>query len=138
MAMANGSSGGESGRYFRHGEEFWQDTIARQKASGLGIRKFCTANGLSHGTFHKWQKRFTEQTDPNGAAPIVTPDALFIPVTGKETPTIAAQLTESVAGRPSSRDAVTLTCGGVRVELTGVHADRIVRHLLGRLGGFAC
>jgi hypothetical protein len=135
--MGNGSSGG-SVRYFRHGEGFWREMIARQKDSGLGIRKFCMANGLSNGTFHKWQARFAEQANRKGAESIVTPDALFIPVTGKDTLTIATQSAEPGAGRPSSRDAVTLTCGGVRVELTGAHADRIVRHLLGRLGGFAC
>jgi hypothetical protein len=34
--------------------------------------------------------------------------------------------------------SVVIGSGGMRIELTGAHADRVVRQLLGRLGGFAC
>ncbi|OTP79243.1 hypothetical protein PAMC26510_06055 [Caballeronia sordidicola] len=34
-----------------------------------------------------------------------------------------------------SRDRLTLSLTGVRIELSGVHAERIVRFLLGQLGG---
>lgn len=47
-------------RYYRHGEAFWRDLIARQAQSGQGVRKFCQANGVGSGTFHKlrdpWQE----------------------------------------------------------------------------------
>ena len=38
----------------------------------------------------------------------------------------------------SSRDRVRLSLAGVRIELTGAHAERIVRFVLGQLGGARC
>ncbi|WP_258875842.1 hypothetical protein [Paraburkholderia sp. BL27I4N3] len=38
----------------------------------------------------------------------------------------------------SSCDRETLSLAGVRIELTGAHAERIVRFVLGRLGGSRC
>jgi hypothetical protein len=34
-----------------------------------------------------------------------------------------------------SRDRLIVTLAGVRIELVGVHAERIVRSVLGQLGG---
>jgi hypothetical protein len=48
-------------------------------------------------------------------------------------PPVVAAPTKSAA-----RDSVVISSGGMRIELTGVHADRVVRQLLGRLGGFSC
>jgi hypothetical protein len=38
----------------------------------------------------------------------------------------------------STRDRVTLSIAGVRIEMSGVHAERIVRFVLGQLGGARC
>jgi hypothetical protein len=40
------------------------------------------------------------------------------------------------AGAP--HDGVTLVLAGVRIELSGAHAERIVRFVLGQLGGGRC
>jgi hypothetical protein len=40
--------------------------------------------------------------------------------------------------KSAARDSVVISSGGMRIELTGAHADRVVRQLLGRLGGFSC
>jgi hypothetical protein len=44
----------------------------------------------------------------------------------------------TTADPSSSRDRVTLSLAGVRIELTGAHAERIVRFVLGQLGGARC
>jgi hypothetical protein len=44
----------------------------------------------------------------------------------------------TTADTSSSRDRVTLSLAGVRIELTGAHAERIVRFVLGQLGGARC
>lgn len=40
--------------------------IARQKASGMSVKDFCTRHGLSRPTYYYWQKRYrTSQQDGN-------------------------------------------------------------------------
>jgi len=126
-------------RYHRHGEAFWRDLIARQKQSGLGVRKFCVANGVAPATFHKWRKAIVARKECN--ASLATPDATFIPIIADSIATENMQEPKAMppaSPRTSSRDSVIVSSGGVRIELTGAHADRIVRHLLGRMGGLAC
>ena len=38
----------------------------------------------------------------------------------------------------NSRDQVVVTLGGARIEMAGVHAEHIVRFVLGQLGGGRC
>jgi|GEM_PF-3500915 len=68
-------------RYYRHGDEFWLDLIARWKTSGIGVRKFCEQNGVAASTFHKRRADLAKcaATMPT-VANVVTPDACFIPV----------------------------------------------------------
>jgi len=67
-------------RYYRHGDEFWLDLIARWKTSGIGVRKFCEQNGVAASTFHKRRADLAKcaATMPT-VANVVTPDACFIP-----------------------------------------------------------
>ena len=68
------------------------------------------------------------------------PDAMFIAIAQDPTP-IAHERVESTPLTPSRghvRDSIIVTSGGMRVEMTGAHADRIVRHLLSRMNGFTC
>ncbi|KAI3610219.1 hypothetical protein D8I24_0481 (plasmid) [Cupriavidus necator H850] len=39
---------------------------------------------------------------------------------------------------PKLRDQVVIALAGARIELTGAHAERIVRFVLGQLGGGRC
>lgn len=127
-------------RYYRHGEEFWRDLIARQMQSGSEVRKFCIANGVASSTFHKWRKIFADRKAHNTSVPISTPDAMFIPITAEIDAVNAGGPKPAPYSSPrsSSRDCVIVNSGGVRIELTGVHADQIVRHLLGRMNGLTC
>jgi hypothetical protein len=129
-------------RYYRHGDEFWLDLITRWKASGIGVRKFCEHNGVATSTFHKRRADLAkcEVTAPT-AANVVTPDACFIPVLPDSVMESAAPVAPPVVAAPAksmARDSVVISSGGMRIELTGAHADRVVRQLLGRLGGFSC
>jgi hypothetical protein len=127
-------------RYYRHGEEFWRDLIARQMQSGSEVRKFCVANGVASSTFHKWRKLLSDREVHSAPTTVSTPDAMFIPITAGSDAVNAAPPKPApyLSPRSSSRDCVIVNSGGVRIELTGAHADQIVRHLLGRMNGLTC
>ncbi|SRR6266436_615856 len=48
--------------------QFWRQVLARQQASGLTIRAYCEAHGLSQPNFYRWQRVLAERPD-GGAAP---------------------------------------------------------------------
>jgi hypothetical protein len=135
----------ESGaaRYYRHDEVFWRDIITRQVQSGIGVRKFCQANGVAPSTFHKWRAALCEDEVGTRQASVSTADAMFIPVSAVGDSALNAlpslpQTPPLPVARTRSGDNVTITSGGIRIEMTGSHADRIVRHLLSRMNGFPC
>ena len=122
----------------RQGEAFWREMVAAWKMSGVGTRRFCREQGLAVSTFGLWRKKFTGET-PATSPLAVTADAAFV----------IARLEGEPAATPSSavrryviivmtRDRVTLSIAGVRIEMSGVHAERIVRFVLGQLGGARC
>lgn len=122
----------------RQGEAFWREMVAAWKASGVGTRRFCREQGLAVSTFGLWRKKFAGET-PSTASPLaVTADAAFVIARLEGEP--AATPPTSPADTPSTspRDRVTLSIAGVRIELSGVHAERIVRFVLGQLGGVRC
>lgn len=127
-------------RYYRHGEAFWKELIIRQAQSCQGVRKFCQANGVATGTFHKWRARLGRRTEVAAQGPVATPDAMFIAIAQERegTATLPPELSNSPSPRSATRDSILVTSGGMRMELTGAYAERIVRHLLGRMNGFAC
>jgi len=129
-------------RYYRHGDEFWLDLITRWKKSGIGVRKFCEQNGVATSTFHKRRADLAKckVTMPTTAS-VITPDACFIPVlpdSMMESARPVAPPIVAASAKSAARDSVVISSGGMRIELTGAHADRVVRQLLGRLGGFSC
>jgi hypothetical protein len=129
-------------RYYRHDDEFWLDLITRWKTSGIGVRRFCEQNGVATSTFHKRRAELAKcATTTPLTANVMTPDACFIPVLPDSVMESAELVAPPVAAAPAkstARDSVVISSGGMRIELTGAHADRIVRQLLGRLGGFSC
>lgn len=138
--MSSDAVGDEELRYYRHGEMFWRDLIARQPESGQGVRKFCLANGVAPSTFHKWRAALRPTMTAAGRAPISTPDAMFIPILHEADRAVdpPPEPPRGSSSRATARDSVIVTSGGMRVEMTGAYADRIVRHLLGRMNGFSC
>jgi transposase-like protein len=126
-------------RYYRHDEAFWRDLISQQAQSGQTVRQFCKANGVATSTFHKWRTCLAALSVGTEADVVLTPEAAFVSVSPQ--PTLSVPLPPTVnpsSAIRASRDSVVLTLAGTRIELTGAHADRIVRHLLGRLGSSRC
>jgi hypothetical protein len=68
----------------------------------------------------------------------MTPDAAFVVARADDEPEPVATQPLTTADASSSRDRVTLSLAGVRIELTGAPAERIVRFVLGQLGGARC
>ena len=61
-------------------QEFWRQAVARQRKSGLSIRRFCEQEGLATATFYIWKRRLGQGTAgtlaPVGFAPVqVEPEA---------------------------------------------------------------
>ncbi|MBC8742974.1 hypothetical protein F6X40_41720 [Paraburkholderia sp. UCT31] len=120
----------------RQGEAFWREMVMAWKGSGLGERHFCREQGLAVSTFDLWRKKLSNLEDEAERPLAVTPDAAFVVAhAGIGAPPAVPSPTVDTS---STRDRVTLSLAGVRIELTGVHAERIVRFVLGQLGGARC
>jgi hypothetical protein len=120
----------------RQGPAFWREMIVAWTSSGLGARRFCRERGLATSTFSLWRKKLSGEARTEAHPLAVTPDAAFIVSQPDATPVSPAS--PSTAPASSSCDQVTLSLAGVRIELTGAHAERIVRFVLGQLGGARC
>jgi hypothetical protein len=122
----------------RQGEAFWREMVTTWKASGIGARRFCREHGLAVSTFGLWRKKLSHSLKEIRAPLAITADAAFI------MSDVEAGATPLSSGAPAaldpscSRDRVVLSLAGVRIELSGVHAERIVRFVLGQLGGGRC
>ena len=71
--------------------EFWRQALARQRKSGLSIRRFCEQEGLATATFYLWRRRLGPgaggqargSLTPVGFAPMqVVPEAAPVAATG--------------------------------------------------------
>ena len=55
-------------------QEFWRQALARQRKSGLSIRRFCEQEALATATFYLWKRRLGQGTAgtlaPVGFAPV--------------------------------------------------------------------
>jgi hypothetical protein len=121
----------------RQGETFWREMVMAWTASGLGARRFCSEQGLAVSTFSLWRKKLSGEARAGAHALEVTPDAAFI-VSHLDTAPATPAPPSTVDASSSSRDRVILSLASVRIELTGAHAERIVRFVLGQLGGARC
>ncbi|TCK36114.1 hypothetical protein B0G84_5088 [Paraburkholderia sp. BL8N3] len=123
----------------RQGEAFWGEMVTTWKASGVGARRFCREQGLAVSTFSLWRKKLSSPVREIKQPLAVTADAAFIVSNLDGELASSRPLVATPAADVSpSRDGVTLSLAGVRIELSGVHAERIVRFVLGQLGGGRC
>ena len=121
----------------RQGEAFWREMVAAWKVSGVGTRRFCREQGLAVSTFGLWRKKFAGET-PATSPLAVTADAAFVIARLEGEPAATPSSASADTSSSSTRDRVTLSIAGVRIEMSGVHAERIVRFVLGQLGGARC
>jgi hypothetical protein len=107
-------------RYYRHGDEFWLDLIARWKASGIGVRKFCEQNGVATSIFHKRRADLAKcAAAMPKAASVITPDACFIPVLSDSMIESVPPVTPPAVAVPAKsavRDSVVISSGGMRMS----------------------
>jgi transposase-like protein len=129
-------------RFVRRGEAFWREVFTQWEASGVGVRAFCQQRGIAVSTFGLWRSKLSHRTHGSEAASgTMTADtAVFITAQAADplvAMTAAPATSDSVsAGAPN--DGVTLVLAGVRIELSGTHAVRIVDFVLGQLGDGRC
>jgi len=84
-------------------EIFWRAAIARQRASGLGVRAFCQQEKLSKSNFYAWRRtikdRDGEAKQRSGAVQATKNSVAFVPalITG-EPPSEAALVIRLASG----------------------------------------
>ena len=129
-------------RFVRRGEAFWREVFTQWEASGIGVRAFCQQRGIAVSTFGLWRSKLLRRARRSEAASttITAEAAVFIAAQADDPlvamPAAPARPGSAAAGAP--HDGVTLVLAGVRIELSGTHAGRIVDFVLGQLGGRRC
>jgi hypothetical protein len=125
-------------RHARRGEAFWREIFAQWEASGLGVRAFCQQRGIAISTFGLWRAKLSRKARGGAAVPsAITADVMFIEAQADK-PSLGASAPSSDTAARTSHDCVALTLAGVHIELSGAHAERIVRFVLDQLGGAQC
>lgn len=98
----------------------WQEMVRRQAESGVSVRQFCAAEGLSEPSFYVWRKKLREPRQDGPQLPVAKhhPEAgegpLFLPV----------RLLDSI---PSLEIIHPL---GYRIQLTGEVNPVSLRHVI--------
>src|SRR5438105_11618935 len=100
----------------RQGEAFWREMVAAWKISGIGTRRFCREQGLAVSTFGLWRKKFTGET-PSTSPLAVTADAAFVVARLEGEPAATPSTASADTSSLSTRDRVTLSIAGVRIEM---------------------
>ena len=68
-------------------ESRWHGIVSRQAGSGMSVRQFCVAEGISEPSFYSWRRRLRDQQEHgSGRGGHNTPaEAPFVPVKLLET-----------------------------------------------------
>uniref|UniRef100_G4MK70 Uncharacterized protein pseudogene n=1 Tax=Candidatus Paraburkholderia kirkii UZHbot1 TaxID=1055526 RepID=G4MK70_9BURK len=89
--------------------------------------------------FGLWRKKFAGAAPARASPRAVTADAACVIARLEEEPALTSISTPADTPPTSpSGDRVTLSLAGVRIALSGVHAERIVRFVLGQRGSARC
>ena len=87
-------------------ESRWRELVSRQAGSGISVRQFCAAEGISEPSFYSWRKRLSERAT-DGAEEAKRRRA------GVESPFVPVRLLET---KPSLEILHPL---GYRIQVTG-------------------
>lgn len=122
------TGGARSGR----DEAFWREMVALQRDSGRGLRRFCQEQGLAESTFTYWRRKL--KVSRHGAQFLAVPwSAAAAGVSGGQRPEAPACW---LADASSDRGAlVEVLLPGMRLQLSGAHAQQMMSALLSRLAG---
>ena len=130
--------------YLRRDAKFWQELIATWRGSGKSVNAFCRAQGVASSTFMKWRRSLEDSGRATEASELQIVDFLSVPIRdgravtepGGTTPDLAQPSTweEGPFGaKTAASSAIELILPGLRMKLTGAHADRLMRILATRL-----
>lgn len=129
-------------RFVRRGEAFWREVFTQWQVSGIGVRAFCQQRGIAVSTFGLWRSKLSRRARGGDAvSATITADAAAFISAQADDPLVAASSAPVTPGSVCAgapHDGVTLVLAGVRIELSGAHAERIVHFVLGQLGGGRC
>ncbi len=65
-------------------EAFWREQVRTHAASGLSVRRFCEANGLSEASFYAWRRTLQQRDQPATTTPQFVP-LMLSPVVKSDT-----------------------------------------------------
>lgn len=54
-------------------EQFWREQVRTHAASGLNVRRFCEAHGLSEASFYAWRRTLQQRDQPTTTTPQFVP-----------------------------------------------------------------
>ena len=54
-------------------EAFWREQVRTHAASGLSVRRFCEAHGLSEASFYAWRRTLQQRDQPATTTPQFVP-----------------------------------------------------------------
>ena len=113
-------------------EAFWREMVALQRDSGRGLKRFCQERGLPESTFTHWRRKL--KASRHGAQFLAVPwSAPAAGVPGGQRPEAPACW---MADASSDRGAlVEVLLPGMRLQLSGAHAQQMMSALLSRLAG---
>jgi len=133
MDTADFDAGKRTGeRRPRRAAEFWGELVAQWRSSGLSQRAFCAKQGVAYSTFSVWAHGKRGRAAAKAAASF-----LEVPLPQDQDATAAGTAPNEAS--PASLPAVAtdscieLSVSGVRVRLSGTHADRLMRILVTRI-----
>jgi transposase-like protein len=127
-------------RFVRRGEAFWREVFTQWEASGIAVRAFCQQRGIAVSTFGLWRSKLSRSgRGGEAASATITADAaVFIEAQAEDPLAARSAATPGSISAGAPHDGVALVLSGVRLELSGAHAERIVDFVLGQLGGGRC
>jgi transposase len=93
-------------------EQFWRQVLAGRRASGLSVRAYCQAHGLSEQNYYRWQRVLAERPR-RGSLP--HPSARDQPAPGRDRQPLPLFLPVEVSAGPSTVAALEVVLADGRL-----------------------
>ena len=94
----------------------WKERVAECRSSGMGVKEWCAAQGISNQTYYRWEKLIIAEASgklqaQNSLGTISTP-ATTVPVFAELDPLKTATLARNAGGA-----VATIQCGNISIDL---------------------
>lgn len=103
-------------------ETRWREILDRQSGSGLSVRGFCSAEGISEASFYAWRKKLPRRVGDRARSPRTTGDREEAPGNGELF--VPLRLLDTAATLEIVHPL------GYRIQLTGDVNPVALRHVL--------